>query len=178
MLAAPSSPELAQLVTARQVQRLLSGLVNLFDVVVVDAGSTLDERSLAVLELADRIVVPITGDLGSLKALSTMLDYLNEIGSLTSKATLVLNNIFAKELLRSSDIEGALGTRIAHEMPYDPVVYLKAVNEGVPVLTGAPKSSAADRLAKIAAAAFGSDTAPAAVPTPERKRGFGLLRRA
>jgi pilus assembly protein CpaE len=178
VLAAPSSPELAQLVTARQVQRLFSAFVNVFDVVVVDAGSTLDERSLAVLEQADRIVIPITGDLGSLKALSTMLDYLNEIGSSMSKAIFVLNNVFAKELLKAGDIEGALGTRISMELPYDPVVYLKAVNEGVPLLTGSPKSGAADKLAKLATAALGNEGVARAVAKPEKRRGFALLRRA
>ena len=179
VLPAPGSPELAQLVTGRNVERLISGLTSVFDVVVVDAGSVLDERSLAVLEHADRIVIPITAELGSLKALSTMLDYLNEIGSLMSKATFVLNNIFAKELLKASDIEGALGTRIAMELPYDPLVYLKAVNEGVPVLTGAPKSAAADKLGKLATAALGNDAAPQPVAAPERRRGFArLLHRA
>jgi pilus assembly protein CpaE len=178
VLGAPSSPEHAQLVTAPQVHRLFSELVKLFDVVVVDAGSTLDERSLAVLELAQRIVVPITGDLGTLKALSTMLDYLNEIGSIMTKAIFVLNNVFAKELLKASDIEGALGTRISIELPYDQVVYLKAVNEGVPVLTGSPKSHAADRLAKLATAALGNETVAPAAARPEKRRGFALLRRA
>jgi pilus assembly protein CpaE len=177
VLPAPGSPELAQLVTARQIERLISGLAESFEALVIDAGSLLDERTLAALELAEKIIVPITAELGSLKALSTMLDYLGEIGSLMSKASFVLNNVFAKELLRSSDIEGALGTKIAHELPYDPLVYLKAVNEGVPVLTGAPKSSAADRLAKIAGAALGPDKPMAPAPAVERRRGFGLLRR-
>jgi pilus assembly protein CpaE len=180
VLAAPGSPELAQLVTGRNVERLFNALSGQFDVIVVDAGSVLDERSLAVLEQADRIVVPITAELGSLKALSTMLDYLNEIGSLMSKATFVLNNMFAKELLKASDIEGALGTRISTELPYDPLVYLKAVNEGVPVLTGAPKSAAADKLGRLATGVLGNESAGAApAAAPERRRGFAsLLRRA
>ncbi|MBM4407586.1 MAG: hypothetical protein FJ038_03040 [Chloroflexi bacterium] len=179
VLQAPGSPELAQLVTGRNVERLISGLSSVFEVVVVDSGSTLDERSLAALELADRIVIPITPELGSLKALSTMLDYLNEIGSLMSKATFVLNNLFAKDLLKASDIEGALGTRIAMELPYDPLVYLKAVNEGVPVLTGSPKSAPADKLGKLATTALGNDSTPQPSTAVERRRGFArLLHRA
>ena len=63
-------------------------------------------------------------------------------------------------------------------MPYDPFVYLKAVNEGVPVVVGAPQSPAAERLTRLSSVAFGEDgyTVPAPV---ERKAGrFSFRRRA
>ena len=39
--------------------------------------------------------------------------------------------------LKPRDIDHALGTKIAFDLPYDPFLYLKAVNEGVPVVLGA-----------------------------------------
>ena len=44
--------------------------------------------------------------------------------------------MFARDILKMSQIESALGTRVAVELPYDPYIYLKAVNEGVPVVLG------------------------------------------
>ena len=73
-----------------------------------------------------------------------LLDYLNEAGSIGAKATFVLNNVFARDILKPRDIEAALGTKISIDLPYDPFLYLKAVNEGVPVVLGAPRSDAAD----------------------------------
>jgi Flp pilus assembly CpaE family ATPase len=90
----------------------------------------------------------------------------------------VLNNMFAREILKPRDVEAALGTKISMDLPYDPFLYLKAVNEGVPVVLGAPRATAADRLAKLSLSAFGADgfTVPEAVV--ERKSGrFGLGRR-
>lgn len=179
VIGAPGSPELAQLVTGKHVERLIATALTSFEAIVIDAGSTLDERSLAAFEAANSIILPIVAELGALKALHTMLDYLNETGSVMGKATFVLNNIFAKDLLKSSDVEGFLGTKMGVELPYDPLIYVKAVNEGVPVSTGAPKSAAAERLSKLAGIAFGGDAGTSETAQLEhRGRLSGLLRRA
>jgi Flp pilus assembly CpaE family ATPase len=98
------------------------------------------------------------------------------------KATFVLNNMFARDILKMSQIENALGTRVAVELPYDPYIYLKAVNEGVPVVLGAPRSAAAERLSRLASVAFDLDAAPRAPVVAEKKeksgrRLGGLIRR-
>ena len=60
------------------------------------------------------------------------MEYLNEAGIVAAKTTFVLNNSFGREILKLRDVEQALGTQVAGELPYDPFLYLKAVNEGVP----------------------------------------------
>jgi Flp pilus assembly CpaE family ATPase len=108
-----------------------------------------------------------------------LLDYLNNAGSVGAKATFVLNNMFAREILKPRDIEAALGTRITTDLPYDAFLYLKAVNEGVPIVVGAPRSAAADRLARLSASAFGQDSAAAPATASERKGSrFGFGRRS
>lgn len=179
VIAAAGSPEYAQLVTVKHVERLLATLSGSFESVVVDAGSNLDERTLAVFDLAECIVIPIVAELGALRAVRTMLDYLNDTGSAMTKALFVLNSMFPKEPLRASDVETALGTKIALEMPYDPLIYVKAINEGVPVVVGSPKSAAADRLTRLAGLAFAGESAIGESPQQERRRGLGsLLRRS
>ncbi len=179
VIGAAGSPEYAQLVTAQHVERLITTVALSYEAVVVDAGSTLDERALAVFELADCIVIPLVADLGALRAVRTMLDYLNDTSSVLSKAMFVLNNIFPKEPLKTNDVITALGTKIAFELPYDPTVYVKAINEGVPVILGAPKSVAAERLSRLAHAALGGDRATTESAHADRRRGLGsLLRRS
>ena len=101
-----------------------------------------------------------------------LLDYLNEAGSIGMKATFVLNNIFAREILKPRDIEAALGTRITLDLPYDPFLYLKAVNEGVPIVLGAPRSPAAEQLVKLSSTAFGAGRLHG--PGASRRRGRPL----
>ena len=173
------SPKYAQLVTVKHVDRLLATLSSSFEALIIDAGSMLDERTLAVFEFAECIVIPIVAELGGLRAVRTMVDYLNETGSVMTKAIFVLNNMFPKAPLRTSDVETALGTRIAIELPYDPLVYMKAINEGVPVIVGSPRSTAAERLARLAEMALAEDKPSVEAAASERRRGLGgLLRRS
>ncbi len=176
VLAAPGSPELAELVTPKHVDGLLSTILGTYDKVVVDAGSVLDERTMTIFEHADAIIFPVYPEIAALKAMHTLIDYLNEAGSIPAKATFVLNNIFAKEILRARDVESALGTRIAVDLPYDPFLYLKAVNEGNPVVAGAPRSMPAERLSRLASLAFGEGgPVPEAAPAQDGQRRGGLL---
>jgi pilus assembly protein CpaE len=179
VLAAPISPELAELVTSQHVDRILTTLLESYDFVVIDAGSWLDERTMTVFEHAESVIFPVCPEIGALKALHGLLDYLNEAGTVAAKSTFVLNNQFAREILRLRDVESALGTQVATELPYDPFLYLKAVNEGVPIVLGAPRSIPAERFEKLAAAAFGNEhLAVPEAPAPKRTSRFGgLIRR-
>jgi pilus assembly protein CpaE len=178
ILAAPRSPESSEQITPDHVSHIIGTLLEGYDAVVVDAGSVLDERVLRVFETAETIVLPVNPEISALKAVHGLLDYLNEAASIGVKSTFVLNNMFARDLLRPRDIEAALGSRISSDLPYDPFLYLKAVNEGVPIVLGAPRSPAAEQLVKLSASAFGSDgyTVPAARPE-RRGRRFGFGRR-
>ena len=179
VLAAPISPELAELVTSQHVDRILTTLLETYDYVVIDAGSWLDERTMTVFEHAETVIFPVCPEIGALKALHGLLDYLNEAGTVAAKSTFVLNNQFAREILRLRDVESALGTQVATELPYDPFLYLKAVNEGVPIVLGAPRSIPAERFEKLAAAAFGNErlAVPEAAAPKRTSRFGGLIRR-
>ena len=178
VLAAPATPEAAELITPDHVAHLLGTLLEAYDAIVIDAGSVLDGRALSVFEAAETIVLPVYPEMTALKAMHGLLDYLNEAGTIGAKATFVLNNMFARDILKPRDIEAVLGTKISTDLPYDPFLYLKAINEGVPVVLGAPRSPAAEQLVKLSAAAFGSE-GYVVPPAPAQRRGglFGRRRR-
>jgi pilus assembly protein CpaE len=181
VLPAPGSPELAELVQADKVERILETALTAYDSIVIDAGSQVDEPAMAALERADGVIFAVHAEIPALKALHSLLEVLAEVGSVGAKATFVLNNAVPKEILKLRDVEGALGTRIALELPYDPFIYLKAVNEGIPIVTGAPRSAAAERLMRLAAIAFGEDASVAVGARVEKEKRSnrlgGLLRR-
>jgi pilus assembly protein CpaE len=178
VLVAPPTPELAELVTPANIEQILKTLLGGYDSIVVDAGSTLDERTMTVLEAAETVVLPVYPEIPALKAVHALLDYLNEAGSLGTKATFVLNNMFARDILKLRDIETALGTKIATDLPYDPFLYLKAVNEGIPIVLGAPRSAPAERLLKLASSAFGEDGLTVPASSGQRRGGLFGRRRA
>ena len=180
VLAAPPSPGFASLVTGEHVELILTRALETYDVVVVDAGSALDDRMLAIFSRSDTVILPVVPEIPALNAVHLLLDQLTETGAVGGTTLFVLNNAFARELLRRPDIETALGAKVASDLPYDPIVYLKAVNEGVPVVRSAPKSVPAERLRALAAIVFGEDQAdavPTPAPAPKEKHGlFGRRR--
>jgi pilus assembly protein CpaE len=177
VLAGPSGPEAAELVTAEHVDRILTTLLDTYDQVVIDTGSWLDERTLRAFEHAETVLFVVNPEIATLKAVAALVEYLNEAGTVAGKTTFVLNNTFAREILKLRDVEQALGTKVGADLPYDPFLYLKAVNEGVPIVLGAPRSTAAERLVKLSGSAFGADGIVVPSAADERKSGRFSLRR-
>ena len=152
---------------------------------ILPGGGSLFNASISLGELFQSVThylhqLPFQELLGALiPALrQSLLDYLTQEGTLSAKATFVLNNVFAREILKRRDIEAALGTRITTDLPYDPFLYLKAVNEGVPIVIGAPRSPAAEQLAKLSVHVFGEDVLEVAANQPRKGGRFGLRRRS
>ncbi len=177
VLTAPVTPGFQSLFTGEHVEQILARAVEAYEVVIVDAGATLDDRMLAIFSRSDTVVVPVLPEIPALNAIHLLLDQLSETGSMGATTLFVLNNTFSRELLRRSDIENALGAAISTDLPYDSISYLKAVNEGVPLIVGAPKSAAATSLRNLADIVFGrvkAGPAPdaAAESAPKAKRGL------
>ena len=178
VLCAPPTPELSELVTPEVVKNLLATLTSGYDHVIIDAGSTLDERTMLALEAADSVVIPVYPEIPALKSVRTLLEFLSDQGTLGTKSTVfVLNNAFARDILKQRDIEGVLGTKIEYDLPYDPFLYLKAVNEGIPVVLGAARSPVAEKLVRLAGTVFGEDGLMPPPAEPGRRGLFGGLRR-
>lgn len=178
VIAAPATPEAGRMITAAQIEQILATAPLAYGAVVVDAGSTLDDRSLAILNRAAAVIVPIIPEIGALKALHGLLEYLTHAGAVPAKSTFVLNHLFARDMLSMKQIENAIAAKVDAELPYDAGLYLKAVNEGVPVVRGAPGSAPAVALARLAALASGNDQVADAGRDVKRGGGlFGGLRR-
>ncbi len=143
LLAAPSAPEASEQITPTHVAHMLGTLLEGYDAIVIDAGSTLDERALTVFEAAETIVLPVSPEMSALKAMHSLLDYLNEAGSIGAKSTFVLNNIFAREILKPRDVEAALGTKISMDLPVRPVPLPQGDQRG---RTDRARGAARDRL--------------------------------
>ena len=110
--------------------------------------------------------MPVYPEIAALKTVHLLIDYFNEIGSIVAKTSFILNNVFAREILKLRDVESGLGARIALDLPYDPFLYQKAVNEGIPLVRGAARTVLAERFAQIASLAFGGQGTPIVVGAP------------
>ena len=139
---------------------------------IVDCGSRLDPRTLWMLEQADTHVFVIFPEIAALRATSLLLGFLAETATLRARTHFVVNHIFPKELLKTRDVENLLRAKPIAEIPYTEVEMIRAVNEGVPVVTSHAGSPVALALQKVAQAVIGIQTeAPEAAP--QRRGLFG-----
>jgi pilus assembly protein CpaE len=171
LLAGSVAPSTEALMPGAETTRILEAVLAAVDNVVVDLGSHLDERVVAGLDAADDVVFVVTPDFPALKAVHGMLEYLGEGGTQRAEPTIVVNETYALQTLTPGDIETALGRRVAVRIPYDPLLYLRAANQGTPVFSSAPTSQPARRFDQLAAVILGED-APVSI-TERRRRGLG-----
>ena len=181
VLAAPIGTRLRVADHGGHVELVLERALEAYDVVIVDAGATLDERMLAIFSRSDTVVMPVLPEIPALNAVHLLLEQLTETGQVGATTVFVLNNMFARDLLKRADIEAALGAPISADLPYDSIAYLKAVNEGNPVVRSAPKSMAAAGMRNLANIVLGPVATAAtngATPAPvkEKKGLFGRRR--
>ena len=173
VLAGSTVPSTEPLMTAEETTRVLDGVLTAIPTVVVDLGSSLDERVKAALEYADDVVYVVTPDFPALKSVHGFLEFLSESGSKAAEPTIVVNEQFALQTLTPGDLDNALGRRVALRLPYDPLLYLRAANQGTPVFAGAPTSQPARRYDQLAGIILGED-APG-IAQESRRRGLSAL---
>jgi len=135
VLAAPLLPEQADLVTEEKVLRLVEVAREAYDLVVIDTSPFFYGPMLALLGPTDQLLLLCGLDVPTLKNVRLSLRTLELLGFPPERTNLVLNRVTPSVGLTAEDVATALGTRVAFEVPNDPVV-APAVNRGtVPSLT-------------------------------------------
>jgi pilus assembly protein CpaE len=179
LLGAPGSPDPEDSVTGDVLRKILTQLRENREIVVVDAGSRIEPRMTVTLELADEVVFVLAPDIASLRAMKSLVQALGQTGASVSRTTFVLNHLYEQELLRTPAVENVLGARLGFELPYDSILYQKAVNQGVPLVRGAPGSGPAKAFQELAAMLLRprGEAAPEVRPTTGRRRLATVLKR-
>ncbi len=176
VLAGSPNPITTPVMDGPDTGRLLEAVLTAVPVVVVDLGSHLDDRVVTALEAADDVVVVVTPDFPALKSVHSFFEYLSESSSPAAEPTVVVNEVYALQTLSPTDIENALGRRVAIRIPYDPLLYLRAANQGSPIFSSAPTSQPARRFDQLVAILLGDD-APSMAREPRRRGLAGIFGR-
>lgn len=173
VLAAPAHPDAEFRITVENLERAVGVLRDRFEHIVVDCGSRLDPRSVWMLEQASTHAFVIFPEIAALRATSLLLGFLAETSTLQARTLFVVNHIFPKELLKTRDLENLLRARPAAEIPYTEVEMIRAVNEGVPVVTSRPGTPVALAMHRLTQAVIGiPNEAKATAATPAKRRGL------
>lgn len=135
VLLAPSRPEMAELVTENHIKKLFHALRQMYDFVIIDTSSSLNDVNLAMLDVADRIILVTQQNLPSLKNVSRFYDLSDGLDYASDKIMLVVNHGSNKLNISVKDIIDSLKRQIVSVIPEDESAY-SAADQGKPLVSG------------------------------------------
>jgi pilus assembly protein CpaE len=150
ILLAPPRVEMAEMITTRDVEKVLSLLRQIYEFVIIDTRAALSDDVLVFLDAADLILQILSYDSMAIRSLAMSAETFRAIGYPSSKLTTVLNRADASGGFDKADVEQALGSRIDFEVVSDGRLVLASNNEGIAFVTSSPESPIAQGVRHIA----------------------------
>lgn len=149
VLAAPTRPEYAELVTAEHVEQIFSEVKDQFDFIICDNFSRFDDLGLVSFDAATQIWLVLAMDVPTLKNAKLSLEVIEGLHH-TSKVQIVLNRSSKEMGMDPLDVEKSLNVKISYEVPSDGRALVAALNQGVPFVTSHPQSKASEGIRNMA----------------------------
>ncbi len=135
-LLAPPRPEVADTVTPALVTDVLERLRSMFDIIIVDTSSVLDDLVLSVLDISDKIIVVTTPEIPAIKNAKLLFEVTEALEYERERIMFILNKVDKRINIRAEDIEANIKYKIEAQLPLDERSVTTAVNQGVPYVLG------------------------------------------
>ena len=163
ILLAPPRVEMAEMVTATDIDKALSLLRQLYDFVIVDTRASLTDDVLTFLDSADLILQVLTFEMMAIRAVAMAGETFAAIGYDPSKIVTILNRSDATATFDKAYIEEVIRSRIHFEVVSDGRLVLSSNNEGRAFVISNPDAPIAAGVRRIAdaLAAHQRERAPA-----------------
>ena len=156
ILLAPPRIEMAEMVLVRDVEKTLSLMRRLYDIVIVDTGVGLDELTLALLDQADTILEVVTYDATTIRNTIAMAETFQKIGYPPSKVQYLVNRADASAGIDPGDLRRALGRDPEYQIRSDGPTVGPASNQGAPFVTAEPGAGVSKDVIEVARTLFGA----------------------
>ena len=150
ILLAPPRIEQAEMVSVRDVDKVLSMLRRLYNVVVIDTTSYLTDVTLAFLDQADLVVELVTYDVTTIHSTIAMAGTLRAIGYEPTKVQYLVNRADSSGGITAEDLARAVGRVPEHTVVSDGQLVVRANNDGVPFVLAAPDAPISQDIVRIA----------------------------
>lgn len=160
VLMAPPSPEMAELITADHMSRIVSALRATHDLVVIDSSPLLQDVTLSFLDQSDIVFAVLTLEITNIKNMRQFLALVDQLGYPEEKVQLLLNRADSGYGIRQQDVESSIGRKISHSVVSDGRTVVYALNRGVPFVVTARQSRVSEDVVRIAKAVLNTESEP------------------
>ncbi len=162
VLLAPPTPEMAELVTASGVRKVLETLRATHDLVVVDCTAFFNDTTLAILDAADVILTMLSLEITSIKNMRLFLEVAEQLGYKSGKVRLVLNRADSALGIRVADVEHSIGRKVDETIVSDGRSVVYALNRGVPFFLSNREAQVSQDILRLARSVVGERSGTAA----------------
>jgi pilus assembly protein CpaE len=138
LLLAPPRVEQAEMITTRDVDKILSILRRVYQAVVIDMSSSISDINLAFLDGSDTIVEIVTYDSTTIHNTIKVTEAFRAIGDPPTKVRYLVNRADSAGGIAAEELERALGRVPEHRVVSDGRLVVQANNEGVPFVLAEP----------------------------------------
>jgi pilus assembly protein CpaE len=138
VLLAPPDPQRGELVTSDHIRAILDLMRREFDYVVVDTPASFQDRSLAVLDMANRIVTLMTLEMHCIRNIKLFLEVADLLEYPHEKVMLVLNKASNRTGIRAEDVEKNIQRKVSLQIGDAGPDITFSINQGVPLVIGKP----------------------------------------
>lgn len=142
-----------------------------FNVTVVDCEHHLSERTLAILDAADRILIVTQPNVPSLRSTQRTLALFRRLGYADNKSSVVLNRFQPGDVFTIATVAESLRHDVFWHLPNDYRTSLASMNKGISVTQQDAGSKLARSYTQLAAklrVVTGTATVPEALVIPQR----------
>lgn len=136
LLLAPPKPEDAELISPAMLSQIVKSLKSSFNAIIVDTATLLTEHTLAVLDIADYILVVTTPELTSVKNTKLLFDVFQALEFPLSQIDVIVNRADIPNAISPEQIKAVLKLQQTFSIPNDPKIHI-AINRGQSVFEGA-----------------------------------------
>jgi pilus assembly protein CpaE len=141
ILLAPPRVEMAEMVTARDVEKTISLLRRLYEAIVIDTPTTLSEVTLALLDGSDVVLSIVTYDSTTIHNTIAVAEVFSSIGYGPEKMNYLINRSDSSGGIGRDELARALGRRPDFEVVSDGRLVVQANNEGMPFVVSSPDAA-------------------------------------
>jgi len=159
VLPAPEAPEADEQVDANTITTLIQHLRTNFLFTVLDCEHQLNDRTLAALDAADRLVLVTHLSVAALRSTQRTVNLARRLGYPNDKICIVVNRWQSGEVLSPADAEDVLKAEIFFKLPNDYRVASGALTNGLPIAEFEPGAKLAWAYTQLAAKLGGGDLA-------------------
>jgi pilus assembly protein CpaE len=149
LLLAPPRVEQAEMITARDVEKVISLLRRIYNVVVIDSPPAITDTTLAYLDDADSIISIVTPDRNSVRNARLAGQAFVAAGIPPQKMMLVMNRAGSPGI-KPEQMGAELGRLPDMAIPDDQQLIKATTAEGVPFVLAQPKAKASQQIMAMA----------------------------